>query len=53
MAINLQKGQKVDIGLNKVGVGLGWDPNNSGSGLYCSLKLSRVCSDKLVVSEIS
>ena len=32
MAINLQKGQKVDIGLKKVGVGLGWDPNKSGSG---------------------
>lgn len=32
MAITLQKGQKVDIGLKKVGVGLGWDPNKSGSG---------------------
>lgn len=32
MAITLQKGQKVDIGLKKVGVGLGWDPNKSGAG---------------------
>lgn len=30
MAINLQKGQRIDIGLQKVGVGLGWDPNESG-----------------------
>ena len=29
MAINLQKGQRVDIGLSKVGVGLGWDPGDS------------------------
>ncbi len=26
MAINLQKGQRIEIGLQKVGVGLGWDP---------------------------
>lgn len=29
MAINLQKGQRIEIGLQKVGVGLGWDPNAS------------------------
>lgn len=29
MAINLVKGQRVSIGLNKVGVGLGWDPNET------------------------
>lgn len=29
MAINLQKGQRIGIGLQKVGVGLGWDPNTS------------------------
>ncbi len=29
MAINLQKGQRIEIGLKKVGVGLGWDPNTS------------------------
>lgn len=32
MAINLQKGQKIDIGLSQVGVGLGWDPNETDSG---------------------
>lgn len=31
MAINLQKGQKVDIGLSKLRVGLGWNPNE-GTG---------------------
>lgn len=29
MAINLTKGQRIEIGLQKVGVGLGWDPNDS------------------------
>lgn len=29
MAINLQKGQRIGIGLQKVCVGLGWDPNTS------------------------
>jgi tellurium resistance protein TerD len=27
MAINLQKGQKIDIGLSKMTIGLGWDPS--------------------------
>lgn len=31
MAIILKKGEKVEIGLSKVGVGLGWDPNTSQS----------------------
>lgn len=31
MAINLTKGQRVDIGLQKLGVGLGWDPNPNAS----------------------
>ena len=29
MAINLQKGQRLVVSLSKVGVGLGWDPNES------------------------
>lgn len=29
MAINLQKGQRIDIGLSKLTIGLGWDPNES------------------------
>ncbi|MEN9918582.1 MAG: hypothetical protein RL662_1018 [Bacteroidota bacterium] len=31
MAINLTKGQRIEIGLSKVGIGLGWDPNG-GTG---------------------
>jgi tellurium resistance protein TerD len=31
MVINLVKGQRVDIGLQKLGVGLGWDPNPNAS----------------------
>ena len=27
MAINLQKGQKIDIGLQSMTIGLGWYPN--------------------------
>ena len=30
MAIVLEKGQRIGIGLQKVGVGLGWDPNAVG-----------------------
>ncbi len=42
MAINLVKGQKIDLtkgnaGLNQIMVGLGWDPVNSGKGLLGSL----------------
>ena len=31
MAINLQKGQKIDVGLSSINVGLGWNPNE-GTG---------------------
>lgn len=42
MAINLVKGQKIDLtkgnaGLNKIMVGLGWDPVNSGKGFFSGL----------------
>jgi tellurium resistance protein TerD len=30
MAINLQKGQRVNVGLSKVAVGLGWQPAKAG-----------------------
>ncbi|MCG8476755.1 MAG: TerD family protein [Cytophagales bacterium] len=29
MSVQLRKGQRVTMGLSKIGVGLGWDPNNS------------------------
>lgn len=39
MAINLVKGQRIDVGLSKVGVGLGWDPND-GTGADFDLDAS-------------
>lgn len=39
MAINLQKGQRVDLGLQKAGIGLGWDPNE-GTGYDFDLDAS-------------
>ena len=34
MAINLQKGQRIEIGLSRITVGLGWDPNEGTGGTY-------------------
>jgi len=34
MAINLQKGQKIAIGLTRITVGLGWDPNEGTGDSY-------------------
>jgi tellurium resistance protein TerD len=39
MAINLTKGQRIEIGLSKVGIGLGWDPNQ-GTGFDFDLDAS-------------
>lgn len=39
MAINLSKGQRIEIGLSKVGIGLGWDPNG-GTGFDFDLDAS-------------
>ena len=39
MAIDLKKGQRIEIGLSKVGVGLGWDPNE-GTGFDFDLDAS-------------
>lgn len=39
MAINLQKGQRIDIGLDKMTIGLGWDPND-GTGYDFDLDAS-------------
>ena len=32
MAISLEKGQRIEVGLSQVGVGLGWDPNTNDTG---------------------
>ncbi|MBA3664175.1 MAG: TerD family protein [Bacteroidetes bacterium] len=44
MAINLQKGQKINIGLSKLKVGLGWDPNE-GTGYDFDLDASAIMID--------
>lgn len=31
MPINLTKGQRIDVGLQQVGIGLGWNPSNDAS----------------------
>lgn len=52
MAINLQKGQKIDIGLSKITVGLGWDPNE-GTGHDFDLDASAIMinSERKLISE--
>ena len=44
MAINLQKGQKIDIGLSNISVGLGWNPNE-GTGVAFDLDASAFMID--------
>jgi tellurium resistance protein TerD len=44
MAINLQKGQKIDIGLSNISVGLGWNPNE-GTGAAFDLDASAIMID--------
>ncbi|WP_428224739.1 TerD family protein [Flavobacterium sp.] len=44
MAINLTKGQKIDIGLSKITLGLGWDPNE-GTGFDFDLDASAILID--------
>lgn len=44
MAINLQKGQKIDIGLSSISVGLGWHPNE-GTGNAFDLDASAFMLD--------
>ena len=52
MAINLKKGQKIDIGLSKMTIGLGWDPNE-GTGYDFDLDASAfmIEENRLIPSE--
>ena len=52
MAINLQKGQKIDIGFTKMSVGLGWNPNE-GTGHDFDLDASAfmIANDRLIPAE--
>ncbi|MGN7786002.1 TerD family protein [Niabella sp. 22666] len=44
MAINLQKGQRIDVGLTHLTIGLGWDPNE-GTGQDFDLDASAFMID--------
>lgn len=52
MAINLQKGQRIDIGLSKISIGLGWNPNE-GTGHDFDLDASAfmIDSKRLIPAE--
>lgn len=52
MAISLIKGQKIDIGLSKISVGLGWTPNE-GTGHDFDLDASAIMigSNRMIPSE--
>lgn len=52
MAINLQKGQKIDIGLSKMSVGLGWNPNEgTGAGFDLDASAFMINSNRLIPAE--
>lgn len=53
MGINLQKGQKIDLGLSSISVGLGWNPNE-GTGAAFDLDASAFMIDsaRLIPSEV-
>jgi len=52
MAINLQKGQRIELGFTKMTIGLGWDPND-GVGYDFDLDASAIMidADRKLVSE--
>lgn len=52
MAINLQKGQKIDIGLSKLSVGLGWNPNEgTGSDFDLDASAFMIDANRLIPAE--
>jgi tellurium resistance protein TerD len=52
MAINLTKGQRVDIGLQKIGVGLGWDPSGRpGEDFDLDASAFMLAADKQIPAE--
>ena len=54
MAINLTKGQRIDVGLQQAGIGLGWNPSNEASAEPYDLDASAFMlgeGGKLVASE--
>ncbi len=52
MAINLQKGQKIDIGLSKISLGLGWTPNEgTGNDFDLDASAFMIDSSRLIPTE--
>jgi tellurium resistance protein TerD len=52
MAISLVKGQKIDIGLSKISVGLGWNPNEgTGSDFDLDASAFMINDARLIPSE--
>ncbi|HEX8461814.1 MAG TPA: TerD family protein [Segetibacter sp.] len=52
MAINLQKGQKIEIGLTKLSVGLGWNPNEgTGSDFDLDASAFMINASRLIPQE--
>ena len=52
MPINLQKGQKIDIGLSKISVGLGWNPNEgTGAGFDLDASAFMIDANRLIPKE--
>ncbi len=54
MAINLTKGQRIDVGLQQAGIGLGWSPSNGSSSEPYDLDASAFMlgeNNKLVASD--
>lgn len=51
MAINLQKGQRIDIGLTDISVGLGWEPNESGASFDLDASAFMIDANRLIPEE--
>ncbi len=52
MAINLKKGQRIDIGLNNLTIGLGWDPNEgTGSDFDLDASAFMINQNRLIPKE--
>ena len=52
MPINLQKGQKIDIGLVKISVGLGWTPNEgTGAGFDLDASAFMIDANRVIPKE--
>ena len=51
MAINLQKGQRVAIGLQHLTVGLGWDPAESGNDFDLDATACMIGENKKIISD--